>query len=126
HLFRRGPDRGVRLHEPEPRPLLRPRGRDRQGRRGPARRLGRPAGREPMKVHLVDGTYELFRAHFGAPPATGLDGTAVGATRGLLHTLLALLASPGAPPVACASVPVSDPSGTAWKDGTKAGEGLPP
>ena len=22
-----------------------------------------------MKVHLVDGTYELFRAYFGAPPA---------------------------------------------------------
>ena len=24
-----------------------------------------------MKVHLVDGTYELFRAHYGAPPARG-------------------------------------------------------
>lgn len=23
---------------------------------------------EHMKIHLVDGTYELFRAHFGAPP----------------------------------------------------------
>jgi hypothetical protein len=22
-----------------------------------------------MKIHLVDGTYELFRAHFGAPPS---------------------------------------------------------
>ena len=22
-----------------------------------------------MKVHLVDGTFELFRAHFGAPGA---------------------------------------------------------
>jgi len=21
-----------------------------------------------MKIHLVDGTYELFRSHFGAPP----------------------------------------------------------
>ena len=24
-----------------------------------------------MKLHLVDGTFELFRAHYGAPPATG-------------------------------------------------------
>ena len=23
-----------------------------------------------MKIHLIDGTYELFRAHFGAPSAT--------------------------------------------------------
>ena len=21
-----------------------------------------------MKIHVVDGTYELFRSHFGAPP----------------------------------------------------------
>ena len=47
-----------------------------------------------MKIHLVDGTYELFRAFFGAPPAVGADGREVGATRGLLRSLLALLASP--------------------------------
>ena len=44
-----------------------------------------------MKVHLVDGTYELFRAFFGAPPATAADGREVGATRGSCGTLLALL-----------------------------------
>ncbi|HUG51945.1 MAG TPA: flap endonuclease, partial [Vicinamibacteria bacterium] len=40
-----------------------------------------------MKVHLVDGTFELFRAYFGAPPATSPDGRAVGATRGLMRSL---------------------------------------
>ena len=35
-----------------------------------------------MKVHLVDGTYELFRAFFGAPPAHDAAGGEVGATRG--------------------------------------------
>ncbi|MBW2233137.1 MAG: flap endonuclease, partial [Deltaproteobacteria bacterium] len=37
-----------------------------------------------MNVHLVDGTYELFRSYYGAPSATGSDGREVGAARGLL------------------------------------------
>src|SRR5688572_8266567 len=47
-----------------------------------------------MKIHLVDGTYELFRNHFGAPPKTAPDGREVGATLGLLRSLLMLLGSP--------------------------------
>ena len=43
-----------------------------------------------MKVHLVDGTFELFRCFHGAPRHT-VDGREVGAVRGLLHTLLSLL-----------------------------------
>jgi len=48
-----------------------------------------------MKIHLVDGTYELFRNHFGAPPKKAPDGREVGATLGLLRSLLMLLTSPG-------------------------------
>lgn len=44
-----------------------------------------------MKAHLVDGTFELFRCFFGAPRATVADGREVGAVRGLLQTLAALL-----------------------------------
>lgn len=44
-----------------------------------------------MRVHLVDGTYELFRCFHGAPRATSPDGTEVGAVRGLLATLVGLL-----------------------------------
>ena len=43
-----------------------------------------------MQVHLVDGTYELFRAFFGAPPAQ-VGGREVGAARGLLRSLAAWL-----------------------------------
>jgi 5'-3' exonuclease len=42
-------------------------------------------------VHLVDGTFELFRCFHGAPRADGPDGTEVGACRGLLATLVSLL-----------------------------------
>lgn len=44
-----------------------------------------------MKVYLVDGTYELFRSHFGAPPRKAPDGREVGATLGLMRSLLMLL-----------------------------------
>ena len=55
-----------------------------------------------MKIHLVDGTYELFRSHFGAPPKKSPDGREVGATVGLLKSLFMLVSSPGVTHVACA------------------------
>ena len=55
-----------------------------------------------MKIHLVDGTYELFRNHFGAPPKQAPDGRQVGATLGLLRSLLMLVTTPGVTHVACA------------------------
>jgi 5'-3' exonuclease len=55
-----------------------------------------------MKIHLVDGTYELFRSHFGAPPRRGPDGREVGATVGLLRSLFSLVSTPGVTHVACA------------------------
>ena len=35
-----------------------------------------------LQLHLVDGTYELFRSHFGAPAREAPDGTPVGAVAG--------------------------------------------
>src|SRR5262245_1425042 len=55
-----------------------------------------------MRIHLVDGTYELFRSFFGAPPKKAPDGREIGATLGLLNSLLALLTKSGATHVACA------------------------
>jgi len=55
-----------------------------------------------MKIHLVDGTYELFRNHFGAPPKKAPDGRQVGATFGMMRSLLMLLNTPGVTHVACA------------------------
>jgi 5'-3' exonuclease len=55
-----------------------------------------------MKIHLVDGTYELFRSFFGAPPKKAPDGREVGATLGLLNSLLSMLTKSGATHLACA------------------------
>jgi len=52
-----------------------------------------------MRLHLVDGTYELFRAHFSRRPShQAPDGTALKATVGLASSLLALLADPAERP----------------------------
>jgi 5'-3' exonuclease len=55
------------------------------------------------RVHLVDATYELFRAYFAVPPSKAPDGREVGATRGVLSTLLSLCRAEGATHVACAT-----------------------
>jgi 5'-3' exonuclease len=45
-----------------------------------------------MRLHLVDGTYELFRAHFSRRPShPGPDGTPLKATVQLVSSLLSLL-----------------------------------
>ena len=44
-----------------------------------------------MDVHLVDGTYELFRYHFALPSHVTADGQEVGATRGVAGSMLQLL-----------------------------------
>ncbi|MEQ1760311.1 MAG: 5'-3' exonuclease H3TH domain-containing protein [Vicinamibacterales bacterium] len=78
-----------------------------------------------MKVHLVDGTYELFRSYFGAPPKTTADGRQVGATLGLLNSLLALLTRSGATHVACAFDHVIESFRNDLFPGYKTGEGIP-
>jgi 5'-3' exonuclease len=78
-----------------------------------------------MKIHLVDGTYELFRAYFGAPNASGRDGSEVGATRGILRSLLALLREEGVSHVACAFDHVIESFRNALFDGYKTGAGVP-
>ena len=44
-----------------------------------------------MKLHIVDGTYELFRAHFSQPTRLAPDGMHVSAIRGLIISLMALI-----------------------------------
>lgn len=79
-----------------------------------------------MKVHLVDGTYELFRACFGAPPASGRDGSEVGAVRGLIATLCALLRDPDVTHLACAFDTVIESFRNELFAGYKTGDGLDP
>ncbi len=78
-----------------------------------------------MNVHLVDGTYELFRAHFGAFPATAPDGRSVGAVRGLLQTLILLLRQDDVTHVAVAFDHVIESFRNRLFDGYKTGENVP-
>lgn len=78
-----------------------------------------------MRIHLVDGTYELYRAHFGAPEASAPGGAAVGATRGLLRTLLSLLRQDDVTHVAIAFDHVIESFRNDLFDGYKTSDGVP-
>jgi 5'-3' exonuclease len=79
-----------------------------------------------MDIHLVDGTYELFRAYFGAPPSRSPDGREVGAARALLRSFAALLREPGVTHVAVAFDTVIECFRNQLFAGYKTGEGLDP
>ena len=44
-----------------------------------------------MRVHLIDGTYELFRHYFAVPSYKAADGTEVAAVRGVVRSVLSML-----------------------------------
>ncbi len=79
-----------------------------------------------MKIHLIDGTYELFRAHFGAPPKKSASGLEVGATLGLIRSLLMLLQTPGVTHVAAAFDHVIESFRNKMYAGYKTSEGVDP
>ncbi len=57
-----------------------------------------------MQLHLVDATYELFRAHFSPrPPVLGRDGMVLSGVSGLVEQLCYLLREQGATHVGCAT-----------------------
>lgn len=79
-----------------------------------------------MRIHLVDGTYELFRAYYGAPAARAPSGCEVGATRALVRTLAALLRQDDVTHVACAFDTVIESFRNELFDGYKTGAGIEP
>jgi 5'-3' exonuclease len=78
-----------------------------------------------VRIHLVDGTYELFRAYFGAPKATGPAGAEVGATRGILWSMLSLLREDRVTHVAVAFDHVIESFRNELFAGYKSSEGVP-
>jgi 5'-3' exonuclease len=44
-----------------------------------------------MDVHLIDGTYELFRHFFAVPAAADISGQEIGAVRGVLTSILSMI-----------------------------------
>src|SRR5262249_46598230 len=79
----------------------------------------------PVRVHLFDGTYELFRSWFGAPKALH-EGREVGATRGFLRSLVMLLRSGAVTHGGVAFDHVIESFRNDLFDGYKTGEGLDP
>lgn len=77
-------------------------------------------------LHLIDGTYELFRAHFGSPPRQTPEGWEIGATHGIIASTLRLLDEPGVTHVGAAFDTVIESFRNDIFDGYKTGEGTPP
>ena len=78
-----------------------------------------------MQVHLVDGTYELFRHHFALPSHVDDSGVEVAAVRGVLYSVLALLEE-GATHVGVATDHVIPSFRNELWAGYKNGEGIDP
>lgn len=78
-----------------------------------------------MKVHLVDGTYELFRHFYALPSARDAEGREVAAVRGVLGSMLRLLKE-GASHLAVATDHVIESFRNGLWPGYKTGEGVDP
>ncbi len=78
-----------------------------------------------VKVHLVDGTYELFRHFFGAPPHRNAEGEEVAAVRGVLSSVLQLMEE-GATHVGVATDHVIESFRNDLWPGYKTGDGVDP
>jgi 5'-3' exonuclease len=79
-----------------------------------------------MKVHLVDGTYELFRAFYGAPSRRAPDGSEIGATRQLMRSMLTLLGEDDVTHVGMAFDTVIESFRNDLFEGYKTGAGIDP
>ncbi len=82
--------------------------------------------RRTLIVTLLDGTYELFRAFYGAPSAQASDGREVGATRALLRSFAGMLTDPETTHAAAAFDTVIESFRNQLFSGYKTGEGIDP
>jgi 5'-3' exonuclease len=78
-----------------------------------------------MDVHLVDGTYELFRHFFALPSAKDGNGQEIGAVRGVLASVLSMIER-GATHIGVATDHVVESFRNDLYPGYKTAEGVPP
>ena len=78
-----------------------------------------------LDVHLIDGTYELFRHYYALPSARDRDGREVAAVRGVLASVLGMIRG-GATHLAVATDHVIESFRNALWPGYKTGEGIEP
>jgi 5'-3' exonuclease len=81
--------------------------------------------RPALKVHLVDGTYELFRHYYALPSARDQDGREVAGVRGVLASVLGMMRE-GATHVAVATDQIIESFRNNLWPGYKTGEGIDP
>jgi 5'-3' exonuclease len=78
-----------------------------------------------VNVHLVDGTYELFRHYYALPPARDAEGREVAAVRGVVASIRGMLRE-GATHVGVATDHVIESFRNGLWPGYKTGEGIDP
>ncbi len=76
-------------------------------------------------MHLIDGTYELFRHFYALPPARDRDGREVAAVRGVVGSVLGMI-NGGATHVGLATDHVIESFRNDLWPGYKTGEGIDP
>jgi len=76
-----------------------------------------------LQIHLIDGTYELFRHYYALPSARDSDGCEVAAVRGVLASLLGMIRE-GATHIAVATDHVIESFRNGLWPGYKTGEGI--
>ena len=79
-----------------------------------------------MIVHLIDGTYELFRHFYAVPPARDTNGVEVAAVRGVIGSLRGMLNSRVATHMGVATDHVIESFRNERWPGYKTGEGIDP
>lgn len=77
-----------------------------------------------MDVHLIDGTYELFRHFFAVPSAQDANGNEIGAVRGVLTSVLGMIEG-GATHIGVATDHVVESFRNELYAGYKTSEGVP-
>jgi 5'-3' exonuclease len=78
-----------------------------------------------MDVHLIDGTYELFRHFFAVPAAADVNGQEIGAVRGVLTSVLSMIEG-GATHIGVATDHVVESFRNELYPGYKTSEGVDP
>jgi 5'-3' exonuclease len=78
-----------------------------------------------MDVHLIDGTYELFRYFYAVPSARDADGQEIGAVRGVVASVFSMIEA-GATHVGVATDHVVESFRNDLYPGYKTSEGVPP
>src|SRR6204780_4799564 len=77
-----------------------------------------------MDVHLIDGTYELFRHFFALPSSADVNGREVGAVRGVVTSVLSMIER-GATHIGVATDQVVESFRNDLYPGYKTSEGVP-